>query len=276
MSLNNDLAELFHSIAALMELRGENTFKVIAFQKVGRILRETSIDLKKCMEEGKLCEIQGIGKSSQQIIEEFISTGKSTVFQEISATVPAGLVPLLSIEGLGPKTIHMLWQERNITSLDALSKAIDTGTLQGLKGIGEKKLETIKKGIEVYKSRAADGGSGAVKRVGIGEVIPLAQTLLEGLRGIQGVTRAEVAGSFAAARKPSPMSTSLPPLAMHPWATPSARRSPICRGWCRRWCRAPAKQASKSPMACRRICGSSRKIISGRPCSISQAPRSTT
>src|SRR5215212_9436300 len=112
MSLNQQLADLFHSLAALMELRDDNVFKVIAFQKVGRIIRESNIDFKKCMEEGKLCDIEGIGKGSQQIIEEFIQTGKSTVFEEISSSVPAGLVPLMSIEGMGAKTVNMLWKER--------------------------------------------------------------------------------------------------------------------------------------------------------------------
>ena len=84
MSLNQDIADLFHSLAALMELKGESVFKVIAFQKVGRIIRDSSIDLKRAMEEGKLGEIEGIGRSSQQIIEEFIRSGRSSVFQEIA------------------------------------------------------------------------------------------------------------------------------------------------------------------------------------------------
>src|SRR3954469_24268667 len=86
MSLNDELSELFHNLSALMELKGENVFKVIAFQKVGRILREINIDLRKCIEEGKLCDIEGIGKASQQIIEEYVETGKSTVFEEVAAT----------------------------------------------------------------------------------------------------------------------------------------------------------------------------------------------
>src|SRR6186997_2766849 len=134
MSLNQELAELFHSLAALMELRGENTFKVLAFQKVSRIIRESSIDFRKCMEEGKLCDIEGIGKGSQQIIEEFIQTGKSSVFEEVAASVPAGLVPLMSIEGLGPKTINLLWKERGVTSLEELQKMLAGGGLTGVKG----------------------------------------------------------------------------------------------------------------------------------------------
>src|SRR5215203_6933167 len=109
MTLNQELADLFANMAALMELRGENTFKVIAFQKVSRIIRESNLDLKKCMEQGTLCDIEGIGKTSQQIIEEYINTGKSSAFEELASTVPKGLVPMLSIDGLGPKTINLLW-----------------------------------------------------------------------------------------------------------------------------------------------------------------------
>src|SRR5690242_17295457 len=200
MPLNQDISDLFHSLAALMELKGENVFKVIAFQKVGRIVRDLNIDLKKCIEEGKLCEIEGIGKSSQQIIEEFVSSGKSTVFEEIAASVPAGLVPLMSIEGLGPKTINLLWKERNITSLDELVKAIDDGSLKTLKGMGDKKISSIKQGIANYQQKIAADGSVA-RRTGIVHADEHAISLLERLRKTKGVERAEVAGSLRRRRE---------------------------------------------------------------------------
>src|SRR4051794_2080732 len=124
MALNQDLSDLFASLASLMELKGENTFKVIAFQKVSRILRDLSVDIKKCIEENTLCNIEGIGKTSQQIIKKFAPPAKPPIFKETTASVPAGLVPLMQIDGLGPKTIHLLWNERNITSLDQLETAI--------------------------------------------------------------------------------------------------------------------------------------------------------
>src|SRR4051794_14582600 len=199
MSLNQELSDLFASLAALMELKGENVFKVIAFQKVSRIIRESNIDFKKCMEEGKLCDVEGIGKASQQIIEEYISSGKSTVLEEISAEVPKGLVPLMSIEGLGPKTINLLWKERGITSLEAMEKALAEGTLAGVKGIGAKKIDTIKAGIESYKARGADGT--VARRIGIGEALKPAEELVERVRKLSGVIRAEMAGSLRRRRE---------------------------------------------------------------------------
>ena len=199
MSLNQQLGDLFHALAALMELRGDNTFKVLAFQKVARIIRESNIDFKKCMEEGKLCDIEGIGKGSQQIIEEFIQTGKSSVFEEVSATVPAGLVPLMSIEGMGPKTINMLWKERGITSLAELEKALDSGALKDVKGLGEKKLTAIKAGIERYKSAAASGP--VARRTGIPQATEFGEALLAEVRKVKGVIRAELAGSLRRRRE---------------------------------------------------------------------------
>lgn len=201
MALNRELSDLFHALSALMELRGENVFKVIAFQKVSRILRELNIDLKKCIEEGKLCEIEGIGKGSQQIIEEYVETGKSSVFEEIAASVPKGLVPLMSIEGLGPKTINLLWKERGITSLDELIKAIDSESLKTLKGIGPKKIDTIKKGIEQYKANLEGGGDGGVRRVGILPAMREAIPLLERVRTIPGIVGADIAGSLRRKRE---------------------------------------------------------------------------
>ena len=68
MSLNDELSDLFQTLSSLMELRGENVFKVIAFQKVARIIRESNIDFKKCMEEGKLCDVEGIGNLQVEIV----------------------------------------------------------------------------------------------------------------------------------------------------------------------------------------------------------------
>jgi DNA polymerase (family 10) len=199
MSLNQQLADLFQSLASLMELKGENQFKVIAFQKVSRIIRESNIDFRKCMEEGTLCDVEGIGKSSQQIVEEFINSGKSTVLEEITKEVPQGLVALMQVEGLGAKTINLLWKERGITSLEEMEKAIAGGKLDGVKGIGAKKIETIKAGIEAYKAKAAGGEVN--RRVGILEALTPAEELVAGVWKISGVIRAEIAGSLRRRRE---------------------------------------------------------------------------
>jgi DNA polymerase (family 10) len=200
MSLNHEIADLFHSLSALMELKGENVFKVIAFQKAGRIIRDSNLDLRRCMEEGKLCDIEGIGKASQQIIEEFIKSGRSTVFNEIAESVPAGLVELMQIEGLGPKTINLLWKQCGVTSLDELIRALDEGKVACVKGMGDKKIAAIRKGIEAHKNKVAPGESVA-RRTGLPSAQGMADLILENLRKIPGVIRAEIAGSLRRRRE---------------------------------------------------------------------------
>src|SRR5271163_4989951 len=124
MSLNSDLSDLFRTLAALMDIKGESTFKAIAFSKVSRILKDSTVDLAEAVKEGKLKEMEGIGASSQRIIEQYVNNGKSEDFEEVAGSVPAGLIPMLEIPGLGPKTIALFWKERKITSLEELIKAM--------------------------------------------------------------------------------------------------------------------------------------------------------
>jgi DNA polymerase (family 10) len=193
MSLCSELSDLFRTMAALMDINGESAFKAIAFSKVSRILKDMTLDLEEMCREGKLKELEGIGPSSQRIIEQFIKTGKSTDFEEVAASVPAGLIPMLEIPGLGPKTIALLWKERNITTLEELVAAIGSGKLDGLKGIGDKKIEAIKLGIEL---RAQAKG-----RMGIVDAVEIGQSLLESLKKLPAVKNAEVAGSLRRRRE---------------------------------------------------------------------------
>jgi len=193
MSLCSELSDLFRTMAALMDIKGESTFKAIAFSKVSRILKDMTLDLEEMCREGKLKELEGIGPSSQRIIEQFIKTGKSADYEEVAASVPAGLIPMLEIPGLGPKTIALLWKQRNITTLEELVAAIGSGKLDGLKGIGDKKIEAIKLGIEL---RAQAKG-----RMGIVDAVEIGQSLLESLKKLPAVKNAEIAGSLRRRRE---------------------------------------------------------------------------
>src|SRR5258706_548869 len=193
MSLNTDLAALFSTMADIMDIKGENTFKVLAFRKVGRILGDLQFDVRECVQNKTLCEIQGIGPSSQKIIEEFVATGRSSDAESLAQTIPATLLPLLHVEGLGPKTIALLWKQRDIKSPEELLTALDNGSLVGIKGIGEKKLAGIRQGLA---NRAKSAG-----RIGIGHAQPVAEDLLDQLRKLPGVIRAEIAASLRRGRE---------------------------------------------------------------------------
>ncbi|HZL33807.1 MAG TPA: DNA polymerase/3'-5' exonuclease PolX [Tepidisphaeraceae bacterium] len=191
--MNSELSDLFATFAAIMEIKGESTFKAIAFSKVSRILRDLPRDVTKACEDGSIKQIEGLGESSCRIIGEVVKTGRSSDFDEAMASVPGGLIPLLQIPSLGPKTISLLWKQRGVTSLEDLVKAIDSGALASLKSIGEKKIQSIKEGIAM-RSQAA-------QRMGIGEALPIAEELVSRLRAMKAVKQAEVAGSLRRRRE---------------------------------------------------------------------------
>ena len=193
MAFNQEVARLFTTMAALMEIKGESVFKAIAFGKVGRLLDSMTDDIRECVASGTLCDIEGVGASSQKVIEEYVKTGRSSDYESLSTSVPAGLIPLLEIPGLGPKTIGMLWRERGVTNIEELVKLLDTGGMAGLKGIGEKKIESIKQGIAMRSQSAG--------RMGISEAHPIAEALVEQLRAIKHVKQAEIAGSLRRGRE---------------------------------------------------------------------------
>lgn len=176
-----------------MEIKGAATFKAIAFSRVSRILKDLTFDAAEAVKAGTLKQIDGIGASSQKIIQEYVATGRSSDCDELIASVPAGLLSLLEIPGLGPKTISLLWKQRNVTGLDDLVKLLDSGAWVGIKGLGEKKIQVIRDGIAL---RARSVG-----RVGIAEAMPIALTMLEAVRGMKQVHRTEIAGSLRRCRE---------------------------------------------------------------------------
>lgn len=188
MSLNHDLSNLFSAMAAIMDIKGENPFKAIAFSKVSRILKDMTVDIKAVHAKGELDTLEGIGPSSQKIIGDYITTGRSPDYEELAGSVPSGLLPMLDIPGMGPKTIKLLWKERGVTSLAELVKAIDDGALAGIKGLGDKKIQSIKDGIAL-RSQAAN-------RMGLPDALGIGQVLVERLRKLKSVKSAEIAGSL--------------------------------------------------------------------------------
>jgi DNA polymerase (family X) len=188
MSMNQTLAELFQTAAAVMEIRGEPVFKAIAFSKVARLLGDMTTDIAQAVQDGSIDKMTGIGKSSRKIIEDYVLTGVSPDVEELKSTVPGGLLPMLAIPSMGPKTVALLWKQRNITSVSELSTAIEQGLLKGLKGIGDKKITAIKEGIELLAT--------AGLRKGVLDVLPGAVDLLNNVRAMKYVIRAELAGSL--------------------------------------------------------------------------------
>ena len=186
---NKGIADIFTAIADILDIEGENPFRVRSYRNAARTIEDLSQSLESMVKTGmNLEEIPGIGKSIREKIEEIISTGKCRFLEELRAQVPAGLTEFLKLEGLGPKKVKVLYDQLGVDSVDRLEKAAQAGRLRNLAGMGLKTEEKILKSIEKYRA-----GVGRFK-LSVGFIY--AQALLEYLKGVPGVRRLDPAGSF--------------------------------------------------------------------------------
>lgn len=189
MSTNTKLAELFEDIAAVLELLGENPFRVAAHAKVARVLRDLAFDIASVAgDEKRLTAIDGIGKGTAEKIREFISKGRIAEHDELMKKVPHGLLDVLNIPGLGPKTVKLMWEQGGVTDMASLKKKLDTGELEQLPRLGAKTLKNIKDAME-FTAKASE-------RTCIGDALPVAERIIEHLASLKLVTHIEYAGSL--------------------------------------------------------------------------------
>ncbi|MEM1071534.1 MAG: DNA polymerase/3'-5' exonuclease PolX [Planctomycetota bacterium] len=187
MGFNADIADAFETLAGLLELTGANRFKVNAYAKAARVIEGLTENLAS-IEAEKLTAIEGIGKGIAEKIVEQRTTGSIEELDGLLAELPPGLLGLMDIPGLGPKTVRMLWQQLNVTDRDGLTRAIEDGSILALPRMGEKAVEKIRKSM-AFASKSAE-------RLPIGLAWPIAARILEELRRVPGVQRAEAAGSL--------------------------------------------------------------------------------
>lgn len=185
---NKEIARIFYRIADALEIKGESGFKVVAYQKAARVLEDLTQDVAELVASGKLSEIPGIGKGMAEKIEEYLKTGKIKRYEEVMKDVPEGLLQLLEIPGLGGRTIHQMHKELGVNNLEDLKRVIENGSLEKLYGMGRKKVENIKKGIELFEH--------AQERMPIYEAMTIAEEVMEYLKGAPGISHISTAGSL--------------------------------------------------------------------------------
>ena len=144
---NAVLSALFEKMADVMEILGEDRFRINSYKKVARVIGELPTDVVDLLATGGLAELPGIGKSSLAKIEEFVKTGTITAYRELLKKIPPTLLELLTIPGMGPKGVKAVYEQLNVTSIAELKKAIESGSLAELSGFGDKKAAAIAKGI---------------------------------------------------------------------------------------------------------------------------------
>ena len=127
MMKNKGIAEVFSQIADLLEIMGEQPFRVNSYRRASRTLETLTQDVAELAAAKTLTELQGIGKSTAAKIEEYLTTGSVSLHSELQESVPAGLPLLLNIPGLGPKRIAQAWKELGVENLNDLKQAISGG-----------------------------------------------------------------------------------------------------------------------------------------------------
>ena len=188
MSVNRELTAIFEQIADLMDILGEDRFRVNSYRRVARVIKDQARDIEALAQSSELDKLPGVGKASAAKIRQYLSDEKIDLHQDLLARVPTGLPPLLGVPGLGPKTIALVWKEGGVTSTEELSAAIDSGKLESLAGLGAKKLQQIAKGIKFMKQV---GGY-----TPLGAAMPIAQAVIKQLKSIKAVKKITEAGSL--------------------------------------------------------------------------------
>lgn len=187
------LAETLEEIALLLELKGENPFKVRAYRTGAETVMQFPGDIVALAREGKLGGIKGIGDALQQKLHELASTGVLGFHEKLKAEFPPGLFALFDLQGLGPKKIKVLHETLGVDSVERLKELCESGEVAKLAGFGAK---TAAKILESIAFRAGNSD-----RFRLGDVAAPVEEILEFLRGHPGCLRAEAAGSYRRSRE---------------------------------------------------------------------------
>lgn len=146
-----EIARIFEGIAQILEIKGENVFKVRAYQNAARTLENLDEDIEALVATGNIKKIRGIGKNLAAHIEELVQTGRLKEYEELRASVPDGVIEMLAIQGLGPKKVRVLWEKLNVKTVATLELVCRQNRIAELSGFGEKTQEKILRGIQFLK-----------------------------------------------------------------------------------------------------------------------------
>lgn len=182
------VAALLAEIGQLLELKGENPFKTRAYANAARTIESLTEPLEKLVSEGRLGELKGIGQALQEKITELVTTGRLAYYEELKNSLPAGLIELLAVPGLGPKKVKALYERLGVDSIDKLEAACRQGQVAGLPGFGAKSQARILEGIQLKRRYAS--------RHLLSEALAVAEPILEELRSHPDVIRCSIAGSL--------------------------------------------------------------------------------
>ena len=185
---NLALARIFSEIADMLEIKEESIFRISAYRRAARAMESLTEDVAEVAARDDLEEIPGVGTSTAEKIEEYLESGKITYYEELRASLPAGITTLMSVPEVGPKTAVLLYEKLGVTTIDELEKAARRGLVRKLPRKGAKTEEDILKGIELIRRTK--------ERLPLGQVLPHATEIEDALRALKEVKAISLAGSI--------------------------------------------------------------------------------
>lgn len=186
---NAEIADAFSELGTLYELDGAVRYRVNAYRDAAKTMRQSPVSIAELTRAGKVTELPGIGKTSEEKIKAFLDTGAIPSALKLKAKFPATLVEVTRVPGLGSKTARRLFDEIGVESIDDLKQAIDEERIRPMKGLGPKAEENIAAQLEKL------GAQGPAERVLLSDVLPIAEKLAADLREHPASDAVAIAGS---------------------------------------------------------------------------------
>jgi len=186
---NAAIADLFDELGDLYELDGAVVHRVLAYRNGAKSVREAPRSVAAMTREGKVTELPGIGRTLEEKIEALLETGTIPAVEKLRARIPAGLVDMTRLPGLGPKRARKLYDELGIDSLESLRAAAEAGTLRDVRGFGQKFEESV------LAAFAAGAGDAPRPRVLLSKALDIGEGIVAALRAHPAADRVELAGS---------------------------------------------------------------------------------
>ncbi len=190
---NGDLARIFHEMGDILEVKGEIKFKTVAYHRAADAIARAPFDVASTYAAGDRRPIPGVGQAIGDKIVELATTGHMAAHERLRAEIPASLVDLLRIPGVGPQTVRVVYEGLGIETLEDLRQAAEAGRLRGLKGISASTEQRILEGIEQLESRP--------QRLLLNRAQAISDDLVAQLEGTPGVRRIVQAGSLRRRRE---------------------------------------------------------------------------
>jgi len=189
MEKNKELARIFERMADMLEFLGDNPYRINTYRRVAEVLSELGEDVEELVRTGKIYHIHGIGQSSIEKIMEYLRTGKVSAYEELRQKVPEDLLELLEVPGIGVKTLRLAYDRLKVRTKEDFINAVKSGKLAFLPGMGEKKIQNILRGLELWEK--------SKERMTLLEAYGIGMSILKHFEALKGLyENIELAGSL--------------------------------------------------------------------------------